>query len=98
MQRHGQGRRREHLKELKTQERIGAGRLGNTRRLDARTHTQLNPLKLSRSDLSQPYGPHLRMCENTTNLRQGRGAKRQYVIVQVRLALNNFVSTEGRSL
>lgn len=37
------------------------------------------------------------MRENTTNLRQGRGAKRQYVVVQVQLTLNNSKSTEGRS-
>jgi len=61
MQRHGQSRRRENLRELKTQERIGACRLGNTRRLDARTHTQLNPLKMNHSDLSQPLQPNLRI-------------------------------------
>jgi hypothetical protein len=36
------------------------------------------------------------MRENTTNLRQGRGVKRQYVVVQVQLTLNNSKSTEGR--
>jgi len=53
MQWHGQGSWEENPRELKIQERIGACRLGNTRRLDARTCTELNPLKMSHSDLSQ---------------------------------------------
>jgi len=98
MQRHGQGRRGENPQELKTQERIGAGRLGNTRRLDAWTHTQLNPLKLSHSDLSQPVMPDLRIRAQPTISGRVGAQYGNCVIVLVRFSLNNFVSTEGRSL
>jgi hypothetical protein len=43
--RYGRGRKGEHLKEVKTQERIGSAGRDNTRRMVVRILTWLNPLK-----------------------------------------------------
>jgi hypothetical protein len=42
---YGRGRKGENPREVKTQERIGSNRQGNTGRMDARTLVQLKPLK-----------------------------------------------------
>lgn len=46
----GRGRKGENPREMKTQERIGSGRPGNTGRVDARTLAKLKPLKSSPFD------------------------------------------------
>jgi hypothetical protein len=43
--RHGRGRKGEHLREVKSQERIGSTGSGNTGRMAVRILTWLNPLK-----------------------------------------------------
>jgi hypothetical protein len=42
---YGRGRKGENPREVKTQERIGSNRQGNTGRMDVRTLVQLKPLK-----------------------------------------------------
>jgi hypothetical protein len=67
---HGRGRKGEHPREMKTQERIGSIRSGNTGRLVARILAWLKPLKAS----SGPRG--LLQARTSSDVRAGRRHQR----------------------